>query len=713
MSEETEIKTTTQSRVSEINTPTNSKPNSQPQRISIKSERNSMIDEGRELSIGHKLSQGDSIPVTPSKDENNLARSSGYSVHSIRELEILKRDSGDDGLIMKEEFLGNESGVICGFSGVVGEIQESFGGAVDEGKIPNSRDSVNISNSQRGSIVDKISSQIESETIDSSLLSEQQQQPTPEITNPLQLIDIVLNAWSKKYFVKKNLNPIIPRKDENFMGICNDSNLSLNVITNKIFAIVEEESIHSKATSSVDVFDNISNNNMEAVRVDSNNVNVAGTGGTDSSEIEEQKIENTTTVSINMNQNAMDVPSTPSKMVPLDTHSTIEENPTNRTASPTNQESPMKHYNEGSFTESQLEKRIQKNSNSILTTEEKHILKISKSSNTLPPIPLNFISPFTINDGEWNYFTIFVGNQEKNQIYLTRFSQPRMNLPIPKAMAAVWFSFTPGQPPTLTYRFEHQHLSHKIPLPFNATNLPPSSSLCSPIHRLPEILFSKTEVCKAVIRGDLLGGNQLEGNNNSLNKRNSLNDGGFHSEFDLEDLEEDIVGIVGLHRKSSFYVRNSCNVRGSVLNDEGILSANSTGAAVVVGAGGGAGTSLINNRYSSANMIKSHQISKVALFSTPTTRFRLDSTVVDSQNGFILNDCVIEPPPKILNADSTLRRDYLIKREETNTLDGENEIGKKKKKKFIIVINIYLLQKLLLMLWKLVDVNHLLLVSNF
>ncbi|KAJ3134596.1 hypothetical protein HDU90_004928 [Geranomyces variabilis] len=73
--------------------------------------------------------------------------------------------------------------------------------------------------------------------------------------------------------------------------------------------------------------------------------------------------------------------------------------------------------------------------------------------------------------------------------------------PVPSATAGVWVTYEgsanrPATAPTLSYRFEHQHLTH------SSANAP--SPLSNPSHRLPDILAAKRQTSTAIVNSQLL-----------------------------------------------------------------------------------------------------------------------------------------------------------------------------------------------------------------
>ncbi|KAJ3407171.1 hypothetical protein HDV05_005560, partial [Chytridiales sp. JEL 0842] len=158
--------------------------------------------------------------------------------------------------------------------------------------------------------------------------------------------------------------------------------------------------------------------------------------------------------------------------------------------------------------------------------------------------------------GVWKYKTTLKGFDErkgKAQFY-TVFSTPTQTAPVPRATAGVWFTYQAKteeerqkqRPPsslvdaseatkaletkaTLTYRFEHTHMSHTVPIPNDVNYLPmvvPSELTASgktlgvgaASKRVPEIIKSRLVVSKDVESGKLLNANKP-----STSKRASLN----------------------------------------------------------------------------------------------------------------------------------------------------------------------------------------------
>ncbi|KAI9094041.1 hypothetical protein DFS34DRAFT_251617 [Phlyctochytrium arcticum] len=114
---------------------------------------------------------------------------------------------------------------------------------------------------------------------------------------------------------------------------------------------------------------------------------------------------------------------------------------------------------------------------------------------------------------EWKYYanckgTEVAGGGEGKQVvhrarFLTTWSQPTLTEPVPRATANVWVDVEGrGQGSALTYRFEHHHLSHTVPV--GEGNAPPPFPPGHPARRLPDLITSKLQVSDAMVRSRLL-----------------------------------------------------------------------------------------------------------------------------------------------------------------------------------------------------------------
>ncbi|KAJ3163296.1 hypothetical protein HDU88_006394 [Geranomyces variabilis] len=104
---------------------------------------------------------------------------------------------------------------------------------------------------------------------------------------------------------------------------------------------------------------------------------------------------------------------------------------------------------------------------------------------------------------QWKHYAQHRGTSEadKKVQFLTVWSLPTAKEPVPSATAGVWVTYEgsanrPGTAPTLSYRFEHQHLTH------SSANAP--SPLSKPSHRLPDILAAKRQTSTAIVNSQLL-----------------------------------------------------------------------------------------------------------------------------------------------------------------------------------------------------------------
>ncbi|KAI8913909.1 hypothetical protein DFJ77DRAFT_52789 [Powellomyces hirtus] len=114
---------------------------------------------------------------------------------------------------------------------------------------------------------------------------------------------------------------------------------------------------------------------------------------------------------------------------------------------------------------------------------------------------------------EWKYYARPLGTNEAKKAvqFLTIWSQPTLSDPVPRATAKVWVTYQGGEKrpatapePTLTYRFEHQHLVHTIPYTASSESEPPVRHLANPAVRLPEIIAAKQQVSDAILHSKLL-----------------------------------------------------------------------------------------------------------------------------------------------------------------------------------------------------------------
>ncbi|KAJ3149185.1 hypothetical protein HDU89_003901 [Geranomyces variabilis] len=104
---------------------------------------------------------------------------------------------------------------------------------------------------------------------------------------------------------------------------------------------------------------------------------------------------------------------------------------------------------------------------------------------------------------QWKHYAQHRGTSEADRKvqFLTVWSLPTAKEPVPSATAGVWVTYEgsanrPATAPTLSYRFEHQHLTH------SSANAP--SPLSNPLHRLPDILAAKRQTSTAIVNSQLL-----------------------------------------------------------------------------------------------------------------------------------------------------------------------------------------------------------------
>ncbi|KAJ3172913.1 hypothetical protein HDU87_007749 [Geranomyces variabilis] len=104
---------------------------------------------------------------------------------------------------------------------------------------------------------------------------------------------------------------------------------------------------------------------------------------------------------------------------------------------------------------------------------------------------------------QWKHYAQHRGTSEADRKvqFLTVWSLPTAKEPVPSATAGVWVTYEgsanrPATAPTLSYRFEHQHLTH------SSANAP--SPLFNPSLRLPDILAAKRQVSTAIVNSQLL-----------------------------------------------------------------------------------------------------------------------------------------------------------------------------------------------------------------